>query len=154
MGEMTFAFRLVQRLKSIGISCIASTTERITEQVGDTKNLVWVCAVSSVLVLTFPSKLQRTLFHLVVLWPKFLLVPNMRLILLPIEMIVKAEKRLIESEKSFQQNENNDFWKMIELNLILLSHFLNMNNHFFVNGEVREFQDLFQIRVASQKARY
>jgi hypothetical protein len=37
MGEMTFAFRLVQRLKSIGISCIASTTERITEQVGDTK---------------------------------------------------------------------------------------------------------------------
>ncbi|NBB31241.1 CRISPR-associated protein [Cellulophaga sp. BC115SP] len=37
MGEMTFAFRLVQRLKFIGISCIASTTERITEQVGDTK---------------------------------------------------------------------------------------------------------------------
>lgn len=37
MGEMTFAFRLVQRLKGMGILCIASTTERITEQAGDTK---------------------------------------------------------------------------------------------------------------------
>ncbi len=37
MGEMTFAFRLVQRLKAVGILCIASTTERKTEQVGDTK---------------------------------------------------------------------------------------------------------------------
>lgn len=38
MGEMTFSFRLIQKLKSIGILCIASTTERITEQVGDTKS--------------------------------------------------------------------------------------------------------------------
>jgi hypothetical protein len=37
MGEMTFSFRLVQKLKAIGILCIASTTERITEQIGDTK---------------------------------------------------------------------------------------------------------------------
>jgi len=37
MGEMTFSFRLVQKLKSAGILCIASTTERITEQIGDTK---------------------------------------------------------------------------------------------------------------------
>jgi len=37
MGEMTFAFRLVQRLKSIGILCIASTTERISEQLENTK---------------------------------------------------------------------------------------------------------------------
>lgn len=37
MGEMTFTFRLVQRLKVIGIPCIASTTERITEQVGEVK---------------------------------------------------------------------------------------------------------------------
>lgn len=37
MGEMTFAFRLIQRLKSVGILCIASTTERITEQVENTK---------------------------------------------------------------------------------------------------------------------
>lgn len=29
MGEMTFTFKLVNRLKSIGIPCIASTTERI-----------------------------------------------------------------------------------------------------------------------------
>lgn len=28
MGEMTFTFRLVSRLKDIGIPCVASTTER------------------------------------------------------------------------------------------------------------------------------
>lgn len=28
MGEMTFVFKLVQRLKAIGIPCIASTTSR------------------------------------------------------------------------------------------------------------------------------
>lgn len=28
MGEMTFTFRLVNRLQAIGISCVASTTER------------------------------------------------------------------------------------------------------------------------------
>ena len=38
MGEMTFSFRLVQKLKALGILCIASTTERITEQIGNTKN--------------------------------------------------------------------------------------------------------------------
>jgi hypothetical protein len=37
MGEMTFTFRLVQKLKSIGIPCIASTTARITEQIGEVK---------------------------------------------------------------------------------------------------------------------
>ncbi len=29
MGELTFTFALVQKLKAAGISCIASTTERI-----------------------------------------------------------------------------------------------------------------------------
>ena len=38
MGEMTFTFRLVQKLKLIGILCVASTTARITEQIGDTKS--------------------------------------------------------------------------------------------------------------------
>lgn len=37
MGEMTFTFRLVQMLKAFGIPCIASTTERVTEQVGEMK---------------------------------------------------------------------------------------------------------------------
>ncbi len=32
MGEMTFTFRLVNRLQSIGIACIASTTQRIVEE--------------------------------------------------------------------------------------------------------------------------
>lgn len=30
MGEMTFAFMVVEKLKELGIKCIASTTERIT----------------------------------------------------------------------------------------------------------------------------
>lgn len=35
MGEMTFTFRLVNRLKSIGIPCMASTTNRkVTEKDG------------------------------------------------------------------------------------------------------------------------
>lgn len=29
MGEMTFVFRVVSRLNSLGITCVASTTERI-----------------------------------------------------------------------------------------------------------------------------
>lgn len=37
MGEMTFSFFLVQRLLAMGIPCIASTTQRITSQSGDTK---------------------------------------------------------------------------------------------------------------------
>lgn len=32
MGEMTFTFRLVQKLKEAGIICLASTTERIVEE--------------------------------------------------------------------------------------------------------------------------
>jgi hypothetical protein len=32
MGEMTFTFRLVTRLKAAGIACIASTTNRIVEE--------------------------------------------------------------------------------------------------------------------------
>lgn len=35
MGEMTFTYRLINRLKSIGIPCIASTTNRkVTEKDG------------------------------------------------------------------------------------------------------------------------
>lgn len=35
MGEMTFTYRIVNRLKSIGIPCIASTTNRkVTEKDG------------------------------------------------------------------------------------------------------------------------
>lgn len=37
MGEMTFSFQLIQRLLALGIPCIASTTQRITSQSGDTK---------------------------------------------------------------------------------------------------------------------
>jgi hypothetical protein len=37
MGEMTFTHRLVNRLKSKGITCIASTTSRITEEVNGIK---------------------------------------------------------------------------------------------------------------------
>ena len=32
MGEMTFTFKLVTRLKAIGIPCVASTTERIVQE--------------------------------------------------------------------------------------------------------------------------
>jgi len=32
MGEMTFTYRLVSRLKAMGIRCVASTTERIAEE--------------------------------------------------------------------------------------------------------------------------
>lgn len=32
MGEMTFVYRLVSRLKPLGIECIASTTERIVQE--------------------------------------------------------------------------------------------------------------------------
>jgi len=35
MGEMTFTFRLVNRLKALGIECIASTTERIATEDGN-----------------------------------------------------------------------------------------------------------------------
>jgi len=32
MGEMTFTYRLVSRLKALGIRCVASTSERIAEE--------------------------------------------------------------------------------------------------------------------------
>ena len=32
MGEMTFTFAMVERLKSMGIRCVASTTERVVEE--------------------------------------------------------------------------------------------------------------------------
>ena len=35
MGEMTFTYALVQRLKNIGITCIASTGERTVEDIAD-----------------------------------------------------------------------------------------------------------------------
>lgn len=35
MGELTFTFTLVNRLKTIGIRCIASTTERIVSEDGN-----------------------------------------------------------------------------------------------------------------------
>ncbi len=41
MGEMTFTFKLVNRLKAIGIPCIASTTERIAEEENGAKTSVF-----------------------------------------------------------------------------------------------------------------
>ena len=35
MGEMTFVFRMVFRLKTLGFRCIASTTERIVQETPD-----------------------------------------------------------------------------------------------------------------------
>jgi len=35
MGEMTFTFQLVERLKAFGIRCVASTTKRVVEEDGD-----------------------------------------------------------------------------------------------------------------------
>lgn len=35
MGEMTFVFALVSRLKGMGIKCVASTTERIATELED-----------------------------------------------------------------------------------------------------------------------
>ncbi|RMG84588.1 MAG: CRISPR-associated protein [Bacteroidetes bacterium] len=37
MGEMTFSFRLISRLKSAGIPCLASTTDRLVEERGGRK---------------------------------------------------------------------------------------------------------------------
>ncbi|MBS1736767.1 MAG: CRISPR-associated protein [Bacteroidetes bacterium] len=37
MGEMTFTFNLVTKLKAMGIPCIASTTERIAEEENGSK---------------------------------------------------------------------------------------------------------------------
>ena len=35
MGEMTFSFALVEKLKSNGIPCIASTSERVSQDLGN-----------------------------------------------------------------------------------------------------------------------
>lgn len=39
MGELVFTHLLVNKLKDIGIPCIASTTERIVEMEGDVKKI-------------------------------------------------------------------------------------------------------------------
>jgi hypothetical protein len=41
MGEMTFTYKLVTRLKDIGLPCIASTTQRITQDNGNVKTSVF-----------------------------------------------------------------------------------------------------------------
>ena len=41
MGEMTFTYKLVTRLKDIGIACIASTTQRITQENDNVKTSVF-----------------------------------------------------------------------------------------------------------------
>lgn len=41
MGEMTFSFNLINRLKAIGITCIASTTERIVKEEDGKKTSVF-----------------------------------------------------------------------------------------------------------------
>lgn len=41
MGEMTFTFRLVNRLKTLGFSCIASTTERKTTEKNGVKTSIF-----------------------------------------------------------------------------------------------------------------
>ncbi len=41
MGELTFTIRLVNRLKSIGIPCIASTTKRNATENGNTKTSIF-----------------------------------------------------------------------------------------------------------------
>ena len=35
MGEMTLTFALIQRLQAVGILCVASTTERVTNETPD-----------------------------------------------------------------------------------------------------------------------
>ena len=39
MGEMTFTYAVVSRLKALGISCVASTTERIVKMMSDGKKI-------------------------------------------------------------------------------------------------------------------
>lgn len=39
MGEMTFTFALVSRLKALDITCVASTTERIVKMMPDGKKI-------------------------------------------------------------------------------------------------------------------
>lgn len=39
MGEMTFTYAMVSRLKALGITCIASTTERLVKMMPDGKKV-------------------------------------------------------------------------------------------------------------------
>jgi len=39
MGEMTFTYAVVSRLKAMGITCVASTTERIAKMMPDGKKI-------------------------------------------------------------------------------------------------------------------
>lgn len=39
MGEMTFTYAMVSRLKALGITCIASTTERLVKMMPDGKKI-------------------------------------------------------------------------------------------------------------------
>lgn len=41
MGEMTFTFALVEKLKAKGIRCVASTTQRLTEEKNGIKTSVF-----------------------------------------------------------------------------------------------------------------
>lgn len=40
MGEMTFTFRLVEKLKAAGIRCVASTSERVVQELSDGRKVV------------------------------------------------------------------------------------------------------------------
>ena len=39
MGEMTFTYAVVSRLKALGITCVASTTERLVKMMPDGKKI-------------------------------------------------------------------------------------------------------------------
>jgi len=39
MGEMTFTYAIVSRLKALGITCVASTTERLVKMMSDGKKV-------------------------------------------------------------------------------------------------------------------
>lgn len=39
MGEMTFTYAVVERLKALGITCVASTTERLVKMMPDGKKV-------------------------------------------------------------------------------------------------------------------
>ena len=39
MGEMTFTYAIVERLKARGLSCVASTTERLVKMMPDGKKI-------------------------------------------------------------------------------------------------------------------
>ena len=41
MGEMTLTYMLINRLKEVGIPCLASTTQRIVKEVGNKKTVTF-----------------------------------------------------------------------------------------------------------------